>query len=67
MTYGDLLRTTSFVERWGTSSFTVYHRFDSEADVMAVEGREVRIWAKRGGDGRLRAEPIPDAFRGLLG
>ena len=23
VTYGDLLRTTSFVERWGTSSFTV--------------------------------------------
>lgn len=67
VTYGDLLRATSFVERWGTSSFTVYHRFDSEAEVMAVEGREVRIWAKRGADGRLRAEPIPDAFRRLLG
>ena len=67
VTYGDLLWATSFVERWGTSSFTVYHRFDGEADVMAVEGREVRIWAKRGADGRLRAEPIPDAFRSLLG
>ena len=67
VTYGDLLMATSFVERWGTSSFTVYHRFDSEAQVMAVEGREVRIWAKRGDDGRLRAEPIPKAFRRLLG
>jgi hypothetical protein len=34
---------------------------------MAVEGREIRIWAKRDGDGRLRAEPIPEAFRSLLG
>ena len=67
VTYGDVLVATSFVERWGTSSFTVYHRFDSEAQVMAVEGREVRIWAKRGDDGRLRAEPIPEAFRSLLG
>ena len=67
VTYGDLLRTTSFVERWGTSSFTVYHRFDGDADVMAVEGREIRIWARRGDDGRLRTEPIPDAFRRLLG
>ena len=67
VTYGDVLMATSFVERWGTSSFTVYHRFDSEAQVMAVEGREVRIWAKRGDDGRLRAEPVPEAFRSLLG
>ena len=64
---GDVLRATSFVERWGTSSFTVYHRLDREAEVMAVEGREVRIWAKRGGDGGLRTEPIPAAFRDLLG
>ena len=67
VSYGDLLRATSFVERWGTSSFTVYHRLDQEAEVMAVEGREVRIWAKRGADGRLRAEPVPAAFRRLLG
>ena len=67
VSYGDVLMATSFVERWGTSSFTVYHRFEREARVMAVEGREVRIWAKRGADGRLRAEPIPEAFRRLLG
>ena len=67
VSYGDVLMATSFVERWGTSSFTVYHRFEREARVMAVEGREVRIWAKRSADGRLRAEPIPEAFRRLLG
>ena len=66
VSYGDLLRATSFVERWGTSSFTVYHRLDREAEDMAAEGREVRIWAKRGADGRLRADPIPAAFRRLL-
>ena len=66
VSHGDLLQTTSFVEYWGTSSFTVYHRFDREAQVMAVEGREVRIWAKRSGDGQLRAEPIPETFRSLL-
>jgi len=66
VTYGDLLRATSYVERWGTSSFTVYHRFDGKSEVMAVEGREIRIWAKRSADGRLRTEPIPDAFRSLL-
>ena len=67
VSYGDLLRATSYVERWGTSSFTVYHRIDRGADGMAAEGREVRIWAKRGADGRLRTEPIPAAFRRLLG
>ena len=64
---GDVMRATSYVERWGTSSFTVYHRFDRAADgVMAVEGREVRIWAKHDGAGGLRTEPIPAAFRDLL-
>ena len=67
VSYGDVLMATSFVERWGTSSFTVYHRFDRKARKMAVEGREVRIWAKRDADGRLRAEPIPESFRSLLG
>ena len=66
VSHGDLLRATSYVERWGTSSFTVYHRLEREAQVLAVEGREVRIWAKRMPDGQLRAEPIPDAFRTLL-
>ena len=67
VSYGDVLRATSYVEQWGTSSFTVYHRFDRAADeVMAVEGREVRIWAKRDTAGRLRTEPIPAAFRDLL-
>ena len=67
VSYGDVLRATSYVEKWGTSSFTVYHRLDRETEVMAVEGREVRIWAKRESDGRLRTEPIPEAFRSLLG
>ena len=66
VSYGDVLRATSYVERWGTSSFTVYHRFDRAAEVLAVEGREVRIWAKRDASGRLRTEPIPEAFRSLL-
>lgn len=67
VSYGDVLQATSFVEQWGNRSFTVYHRLDREAEVMAAEGREVRIWARRGPDGRLRAEPIPDSFRRLLG
>ena len=66
VSHGDVLRATSFVERWGTSSFTVYHRFDRGTDVLAVEGREVRIWAKQSSDGRLRTEPIPEEFRSLF-
>ena len=66
VSYGDVLRASSHVERWGTSSFTVYHRFERGAEVLAVEGREVRIWAKLEPDGRLRTEPIPEAFRHLF-
>ena len=65
ISYGDVMQAVSYVERWGTSSFTVYHRFDRE-ETMAVEGREVRIWAKRDARGRLRTEPVPDGFRRLL-
>ena len=65
VSYGDVMQAVSYVERWGTASFTVYHRFDRE-ETMAVEGREVRIWAKRGPDGRLRTEPVPESFRRLL-
>ena len=67
VSYGDVLRATSFVEHWGNRSFTVYHRLDREPDVMAAEGREVRIWPLRQSDGRLRTLPIPDSFRSLLG
>lgn len=62
VSYGDAMQATSFVERWGTSSFTVYHRFDRDG-VMAVEGREVRIWAKPDDESGLRTEPVPETFR----
>ncbi|MGK0169867.1 MAG: 4-hydroxybenzoyl-CoA thioesterase [Gammaproteobacteria bacterium] len=64
VTYGDVLDATSYVEKWSERSFTVYHRFDS-AGVLAVEGREVRLWLVRDGDSEtsIDAAPIPEEFK----
>lgn len=62
VSHGDVLQAESRVEKWGNASFTVHHRFE-RAGTMAVEGREVRVWAKPDGAGGLRTEPIPEAFR----
>jgi YbgC/YbaW family acyl-CoA thioester hydrolase len=66
LTFEDLLQTVSYVERWGTKSFTIYHRFDLDGK-QAVEGREVRVWAlKPGPDGALRAGTVPEEFKALF-
>ncbi|MEM7252073.1 MAG: thioesterase family protein [Pseudomonadota bacterium] len=69
VSYGDKLDATSYVERWGRSSFTIYHRLD-RGDAMAVEGREIRVWAERPDanvDQKIRSVPIADAFKKALG
>ena len=67
VSYGDVLRATS---PRGTMGDQQLHRVPSlrtgRGGPGGVEGREVRIWAKLEPDGRLRAEPIPGAFRRLF-
>ena len=45
------------------SSFDVTHRMTLTGE-LAVEGRETRVWAGRGADGRIRGKPIPDEVIG---
>ncbi len=65
--HGDRLEALTQIEHWGERSFTVYHRFDREGR-LAVEGREVRVWAAADEDGGagIRALPVPEEFKALF-
>ena len=68
VTYGDVLESTSYIEAWSDRSFTVYHRFDNRGK-LAVEGREVRLWLLRTGDGEtaIEAGAIHEDFKTSFG
>ena len=65
---GDELTIESWVSEWGTSSFTVTHRF-MNGDRLAAEGYEKRVWCL--GDptdpSTFASAPIPDEVRKPLG
>ena len=65
---GDEMTVESFVSEWGTSSFTISHRF-MIGDRLAADGWEKRVWCK--GDpadpATFAAAPIPDEVRDALG
>lgn len=65
---GDELTIESTVSQWGTSSFTITHRF-MNGDKLAAAGWEKRVWCN--GDptdpATFAAAPIPDAVRSALG
>ena len=65
---GETLTVESAVERWGNTSFEVAHRFTCD-DRLVAEGRETRVWTAISDDdeGAVRAVPIPDDIKALLG
>ncbi len=65
---GETLTVDSAIDRWGTSSFDVAHRF-SCGDRQVAEGRETRVWAVVSQDGKatVEAAPVPDDVKALLG
>lgn len=67
--FGDICVIESAMERLGSKSFTVRHRFLRADDgVELAHGRETRVWCRySAGPGTpLRGEAIPDAIRALL-
>ena len=66
--FGDELAVLSHVSDWGTSSFTVSHRF-TNGDRLAAEGWEKRVFCT--GDpadpSSIAAAPIPGDIRAALG
>ncbi|SDR35569.1 4-hydroxybenzoyl-CoA thioesterase [Rhizobiales bacterium GAS113] len=63
--YDDRLVIETSVESWSARSFRVRHRGASEGRPV-FEGHEVRIWGVLDEDGRLKAAPVPSAFREAL-
>ncbi len=66
--HGEKLVIERHVSRFGTSSFTVSHMFRDASGMVAAEGSETRIWARKDGDAHsLKSVPIPDEVRKKLG
>lgn len=66
--YGDVLEIDSAVQEWRRKSFVMRHVIRRGATVL-VEVTEVRVFARRKGDGRdphaIEAVPVPDDWRAL--
>ena len=63
-TYGDRIEVESTIAEWRTRSFVMQHTIRREATVL-VEGREVRVFARRHPDdpARILAVPVPADIR----
>lgn len=64
--FGDVVEIRSEISELGRSSFSVKHIVLREGE-MAIEAHEKRVWVVRGEDGGIRAAPLPDDVRQLLG
>jgi 4-hydroxybenzoyl-CoA thioesterase len=58
--FGDVVTVESTVTAFGRSSFRMQHRL-LRGDVLAVEGREIRVWAGRdpANPEKIKGMPIP--------
>jgi 4-hydroxybenzoyl-CoA thioesterase len=58
--FGDTIEQTSWVSEFRRSSFDVMHELRVQG-VLAVEGKETRVWAERDAadPSKIRARPIP--------
>ncbi len=64
--YGDEIELFTRIERFEELTFTAAHTVTRQARVI-VEGFEKRAFLKvGGGNGRLKALPVPDDFRALF-
>jgi 4-hydroxybenzoyl-CoA thioesterase len=65
-TYGEPLHVDAILDSWQNKTFRVKY-VGRRNDDLLFEGHDVRVWAVRGPDGKLKAMPIPDEFRAALG
>jgi len=67
-TYGDLLDIDTAIEEWRGKSFVMSHVIRRGEDVL-VEGREIRVFAKRhpSDPARIQAVPPPESVRAWCG
>lgn len=62
--YGDAIDVDTVIDEWRGKSFVMSHIIRRGTDVL-VEGREVRVFAKRHPDdpSRIQAVPPPDSIK----
>jgi len=67
-TYGDLIDIDTAIEEWRGKSFVMSHVIRRGEDVL-VEGREIRVFAKRHptDPARIQAVPPPESVRAWCG
>jgi 4-hydroxybenzoyl-CoA thioesterase len=65
---GEKLSIESHVDRFGRSSFTIRHVFRDASGLVAAEGTETRIFARKDGDARsLKSIAIPEEVKKKFG
>jgi 4-hydroxybenzoyl-CoA thioesterase len=66
-TYGDAIEIDTTIAEWRGKSFVQAHVI-RRGDTVLVEGREIRIFARRHPDdpGRIQAMALPEHLRALL-
>ena len=66
-TYGDEIDVETWIDEWRGKTFVMNHVIRRGDDVL-VEGREVRIFARRHADDpeRIQAVEVPDAIRRMI-
>ncbi len=62
--FGDFIDITSHVAEWRRKSLVIAHEVMNDG-ILAVRGREVRIWASPHPDepGRLQTSAVPEAVK----
>ena len=61
-TFGQTLDITLTVSDWGQSSFTLAYHFTRDRKSV-IEGREIRVFVRRDGEGELLKAMVPEAFK----
>jgi 4-hydroxybenzoyl-CoA thioesterase len=64
--FGDVVEIVSAITELGRSSFSVAHTLSNSGE-LAVEAHEKRVWVVKTGDGNIKAAPLPDEVRRVLG
>ena len=64
--FGDVVEIVTAITELGRSSFAVTHRLSNGGE-LAVEAHEKRVWVVQSSDGGIKAAPLPDDVRRVLG
>jgi 4-hydroxybenzoyl-CoA thioesterase len=64
--FGDVVDIATTITELGRSSFSVTHALRNGGE-LAVEAHEKRVWVTKTVDGNIKAAPLPEDVRRVLG